>query len=442
MNTIIRSISVLVTAFIMLPIFSHAQNYVPTQGNLKARQEFSEDRFGIFIHWGLYSIYAQGEWYLQNVGLHKDEYAKSASAFYPHAFDARQWVSAFKEAGAKYVCLTSRHHDGFSMWDTGCSEYNIVDATPYGRDIVKELSEECAAQGMKFYLYYSLIDWTRDDYPLGRVGRKVQGRDKSQENYDSYFNFMKLQLAELLTKYEVGAIWFDGLWDHDSDATPFDWRLDELYAHIHDIRPDCLIGNNHHLTPFEGEDFQMFERDLPGENTTGWASEQTISKLPLETCQTMNNCWGYAVKDQDYKSTETLLRLLVTTAGKNANLLLNVGPQPNGEIPATALLRLKEMGEWLRQNGDAIYGTVAGDIPEREWGVTTRKGDRLFLHIFDCKDDFLSIKLDCKVKSAVSFADKSSVKFRQSKDGIVTLLFDEKPSGIDYIVELETRQEK
>lgn len=432
--------------FLILSIFmggflsASAQTYVPSEGNLKARQAFSDDRFGIFIHWGIYSIFAQEEWYLQDAGLHKDEYAKAASAFYPHAFDAKQWVSAFKDAGAKYICLTSRHHDGFSLWDTEYSDYNMVDATPYGRDIVKELSDECAAQGIKFYLYYSLIDWTRDDYPLGRVGRKVKGRDKSKEDYNVYFEFMKNQLAELLTKYEnVGAIWFDGLWDHDSDAVPFDWRLDELYAHIHSIRPECLIGNNHHLTPFDGEDFQMFERDLPGENTTGYADYQTISSLPLETCQTMSKCWGYTVTDQQYKSTQDLLRLLITTSGKNANLLLNVGPQPNGEIPAAALLRLREMGEWLRQNGETIYGTVAGEIPEKPWGVTTRKGSRLFIHILDSEDDFLSIKLDSKVVKAVKYADKSPVKFRQSKDGIVTLLFDEKPSGIDYIIELETK---
>ena len=420
--------------------FAEAQEaqYVPTPENLKARQEFTDNKFGIFIHWGIYSMFAQGEWYLQNYPIDKNEYAKAADAFYPHRFDAKEWVAAIKAAGAKYICFTSRHHDGFSMWDTEQSKYNIVDATPFGRDVLKELADECHKQGIKLHLYYSHIDWARDEYPMGSSGRKIIGRVRENENWPAYYNFMNKQLTELLTNYgEIGAIWFDGKWDRYKDSIPFDWQLDEQYALIHKLQPSCLIGNNHHATINPGEDIQIFERDIPGENKAGF-SGQEVSRLPLETCETMNGMWGYKLVDQNYKSAETLLRLLICTSGKGANLLLNVGPQPNGQIPAVAIERLKEMGEWLRANGETIYGTTAGDIPAQEWGVTTRKGERLFVHILNCSEKELLLSLDCKVKRAFTFADKQPVKFKKTKEG-VKLMFNETPSGIDYIVELITK---
>ena len=420
--------------------FAEAQEaqYVPTPENLKARQEFTDNKFGIFIHWGIYSMFAQGEWYLQNYPIDKNEYAKAADAFYPHRFDAKEWVAAIKAAGAKYICFTSRHHDGFSMWDTEQSKYNIVDATPFGRDVLKELADECHKQGIKLHLYYSHIDWARDEYPMGSSGRKIIGRVRENENWPAYYNFMNKQLTELLTNYgEIGAIWFDGKWDRYKDSIPFDWQLDEQYALIHKLQPSCLIGNNHHATINPGEDIQIFERDIPGENKAGF-SGQEVSRLPLETCETMNGMWGYKLVDQNYKSIETLLRLLICTSGKGVNLLLNVGPQPNGQIPAVAIERLKEMGEWLRANGETIYGTTAGDIPAQEWGVTIRKGERLFVHILNCREKELLLPLDCKVKKAFTFADKQPVKFKKTKEG-VRLMFDEAPSGIDYIVELITK---
>ena len=324
------------------------------------------------------------------------------------------------------------------MWDTEQSNYNIVDATPFGRDVLKELADECHKQGIKLHLYYSHIDWARDEYPMGSSGRKIIGRVRENENWPAYYSFMNKQLTELLTNYgEIGAIWFDGKWDRYKDSIPFDWQLDEQYALIHKLQPSCLIGNNHHATINPGEDIQIFERDIPGENKAGF-SGQEISRLPLETCETMNGMWGYKLVDQDYKSAETLLRLLICTSGKGANLLLNVGPQPNGQIPAVAIERMKKMGEWLRANGETIYGTTAGDIPAQEWGVTTRKGERLFVHILNCNEKELLLPLDCKVKKAFTFADKQPVKFKKTKEG-VRLMFDEAPTGIDYIVELITK---
>ena len=292
---------------VSMPVFSQS-SYVPSESNLQARKEFSDSKFGVFIHWGIYSMFGQGEWYMTNAGINCHEYAKAASGFYPIRFDAKEWVSAIKEAGAKYICFTTRHHDGFSMFDTKYSDYNIVDATPFKRDVVKELAEECKKQGIKLHLYYSHLDWTREDYyPYGRTGRNT-GRTK-HGNWNDYFNFMNNQLTELLTNYgPIGAIWFDGMWDQPDD---FDWRLDEQYSLIHKLQPACMIGNNHHKKPIEGEDFQMFERDLPGENNAGLSSESEIGQLPLETCQTMNGMWGYKIQDQNYKSVSELIRLLV-----------------------------------------------------------------------------------------------------------------------------------
>ncbi len=433
-KVVTTAISLLTMVGGMAQISNH---YVPTVENIQARQEFADSKFGVFIHWGIYSMFAQGEWYMTNANIDNKEYAKAASAFYPIQFDAKEWVSAIKDAGAKYICFTSRHHDGFSMWNTEQSDYNIVDATPFKRDVIKELADECHRQGIKLHFYYSHIDWTRDDYPAGRTGRGT-GKDPEKEDWSSYYAFMNHQLTELLTNYgKVGAIWFDGWWDHDQDSIPFDWQLEEQYALIHRLQPACLVGNNHHQTPNEGEDIQIFERDLPGENKAG-LSGQSVSRLPLETCQTMNGMWGYKIIDQNYKSADTLIRYLVSTAGKGANLLLNVGPQPNGELPSAALDRLKEIGTWTRRYGETIYGTTAGDIAAQEWGVTTRKGDQLFVHIFNHDAKELHLPLSCKVKEAFIYDTKQPLKVKRTKEG-VTLLFEEVPSGTDYIAVLKTK---
>ncbi len=410
--------------------------YTPTPEILQARQEFTDNGFGIFLHWGIYSMFAQGEWYLNN-GISAEEYAKSASAFYPANFDAAAWVKAIKDAGAKYICFTSRHHDGFSMWHTGQSDYNIVDATPFRRDVIKELADECHKQGIKLHLYYSHIDWTRPDYPKGRTGLKT-GRKEGLEDWNGYYKFMNDQLTELLTDYgEIGAIWFDGHWDHDADSVPFDWQLENQYRLIHELQPSCLVGNNHHITPYPGEDIQIFERDLPGENKAG-LSGQEISRLPLETCETMNGMWGYKIADQNYKDVPTLIHYLVKAAGMGANLLLNIGPQPNGELPEAALDRLKGIGEWMDTYGETFYATTAGDFPAQEWGTSTRKGNKLFIHLLTPKSTDIELPLKCKVKKAVGFIDRKPVKFSKRKDGTVILHLDGIPSETDHVIELET----
>lgn len=413
---------------------NNIENYQPTEEIKEAQQKFRDNKFGIFIHWGIYSMIAHGEWFMNREGITWHEYEKLASGFYPSRFNAREWVAAVKASGAKYICITTRHHDGFSMFHTRQSDYNIVDATPFKRDILKELADECERQGIALHLYYSHLDWYRNDYPVGRTGLTT-GREPGHEDYDSYFKFMNRQLCELLTNYgKIGAVWFDGIWDHDMDPD-FDWRLDEQYAMIHRLQPACLIANNHHQTPYAGENIQIFERDLPGENKAG-LSGQDVSSLPLEACQTMNGMWGYKITDQNYKSAGTLIQLLVGAAGKDSNLLLNVGPQPNGELPDTAVARMREMGEWLERYGETIYNTRAGDIPPHHWGVSTRNGNRLFVHILDYGDKAIFLPLDAdKVKKVKEYDSGLKLDFVKTKDGI-TVSMPKIPCETDYIMEI------
>lgn len=418
-------------------------NYKPSAENLKARETFQDDKFGIFIHWGIYSMLADGEWVMHNKNLHWQEYEKLAAGFYPSKFNAAEWVAAIKASGAKYITITTRHHDGFSMFDTKHCDYNIVKATPFKRDIIKEIAQECQNQGIRLHLYYSHLDWRREDYyPLGRTG-KGTGRTK-QGKWEDYHAFMNNQLTELLTNYgKIGAIWFDGMWDKDiypDGMTAKTWNLDEQYTLIHKLQPACLIGNNHHITPFAGEDIQIFERDLPGENKAG-LSGQDISRLPLETCETMNGMWGYKIIDQNYKSTKTLIQYLVKAAGKNANLLMNVGPEPNGNIPAVAVQRLKEMGEWMKIYAPTIQGTRGGVVAPSHWGVTTQKGKTLYVHVLDLIDKALFLPYSGnKLIKAVEYDGKKSIKFTQDKDGIL-LKFPKIPESPDYVLELTFEKE-
>lgn len=414
-------------------------SYTPSPEVQASQRQFAADRFGIFIHWGIYSMFGQGEWFL-NSGPRADEYAKAAAGFYPIGFNAEEWAEAISGSGAKYICITSRHHDGFSMWHTAQSDFNIVDATPFKRDVIGELSKACENHNLSLHFYYSHLDWTRPDYPLGQTGHST-GRDTSLANWESYRKFMDGQLTELLTSYgKIRAIWFDGWWDHNQDETPFDWQLESQYELIHSLQPGCMVANNHHVNPFPGEDFQIFERDAPGENNAGFSGGQEISKLPLETCETMNGMWGYKVTDTDYKDTATLIRLLVKTAGLGANLLLNIGPQPDGRLPQTSLQRLKEMGEWFSVYGETIYATEGSPWEAQQWGTFTKRDNRLFAHVVSPDDSHCIVLPEgVKVRSVKSFVDKKPLK--HSKQGKSTVVY--LPENIDvpdFVVEIETRK--
>ena len=233
--------------------------YQPSPQNLKSRQWFQQARFGMFIHWGIYSELGDGEWVMQTHQLTGPQYEQLATQFYPTKFDAVQWVSLAKQAGMHYIVVTSRHHDGFSMFATKQNKYNIVDATPYGKDVLRQLADECHRQGIKLFFYYSQLDWHHPDYfPLGGTGH-WDGRPTAGQ-WPRYLDFMNAQLTELFTNYgEIGGVWFDGMWDKP-DA---DWRSPKTYSLIHQLQPGALIVSNHHKTPFPGEDYQTFEKDLP-----------------------------------------------------------------------------------------------------------------------------------------------------------------------------------
>ena len=245
------------------------------------------------------------------------------------------------------------------------------------------------------------------------------------------------QLAELLTNYgEIGGIWFDGWWDRKDQ----DWRLDQTYKLIHDLQPQCLVGNNHHRAPKPGEDFQMFEKDLPGHNTAGFNKDSRVGDLPLETCETMNNSWGFNLRDKSYKSSADLIRYLVRSAGYDANFLLNVGPMPNGEIQQEFIDTLKVVGKWMEKYGETIYGTRGGPVPPHDWGVTTYKDNVVYIHILDWQDDAILIPdVGFKIDEVVLFESKKKLEFDQGEFGTVISLPEEREGVPDLVVEVRVK---
>lgn len=403
---------------------------------------FEEARFGMFVHFGPYSVLGAGEWVMNNRPIKAADYMRLQDLFNPQAFDAKEWVGIAKSAGMKYINLTSRHHDGFSNWDTKQSDWNIMN-TPYGKDLIKQLAEECRKEGIKLVLYYSIIDWMRPDYQweTGRTGQN-SGRT-APSDFAAYFDFMKNQLTELLTNYgdDIAGIWFDGHWDQTEDqnrtdhATHLDWRYPELYAHIRTLSPNCLIANNHHLPPFAGEDYQIFERDIPGENTAGH-SGQEISRLPLETCQTINGSWGFNITDDRFKSTKELLHLLIRTAGTGANLLLNVGPMPNGKIQPECVERLQEMGKWMEQYGFTIYGTQQGVSEPQPWGATTAKEKICYIHVLDAETKSITLNIP-NIKSAKLLNGNAVLTWKKErKPGDVVFHIEGELDEVDTIIEV------
>jgi alpha-L-fucosidase len=408
--------------------------YRPAAANLAAREWFQSARFGLFVHWGVYSVLGDGEWVMNNRKIPIADYEKLPALFNPQQFDAAEWVALAKAAGMKYITITSKHHDGFAMFDSKVSDYNIVARTPYRKDVLKALAEECRRQGVKLFFYYSQLDWHHPDYfPRGRTGLDA-GRPE-QGSWPAYVEYMNAQLRELLTGYgEIGGIWFDGWWDRP-DA---DWQLDRTYALIHQLQPQALIGANHHRRPFAGEDFQMFEKDLPGGKTAEFNKDSAIGDLPLETCETMNGAWGFNLTDRRYKSTRDLVRYLARAAGTDANFLLNVGPMPNGRIQPEFVTRLRDIGGWLAKNGEAIYGTRGGPIPPRPWGVTTKKGNRVYVHALDVEDQRLLLPpLGAKIRGARFLATGRAAKYAEHDFGVVLELPADAADPFDTVVELE-----
>ena len=283
-------------AFMLLGSIASAQTYTPSPANLKARQEFQDMKFGMFIHWGIASVLGDDMWAMEEKKIVKKDYMRLIRVFDPRDFNAEQWVSTAKRAGARYIVFITKHHDGFANWDTKYSDWKITN-TAFKKDALKLLAAECKKQGMKLGLYYSTLDWNREDYPreTGRTGQHTGRTGKGDSK--SYLQYVRNQLTELLTNYgDITCIWFDGHWDQTNpegaaDRTArIDWEYDSIYGLIHKLQPACMVGNNHHLSPIRGEDFQMFEQDLPGNNTVQSSGmveifggvDETLSSLTKE----------------------------------------------------------------------------------------------------------------------------------------------------------------
>lgn len=430
-------------------MFVYAQStYTASPENQEARKEFQDMKFGMFIHWGASSVLGSGEWVMNNRNIRVNEYTNLMRVFNPIDFDANQWVSTAKHAGMKYITFITRHHDGFSNWDTKQSDWKITH-TPYGKDALRQLADECHKQGIKLFCYYSLLDWYRNDYQY-ETGKTGKGTGRTQKSdWPSYISFMKAQLTELLTNYgEISGIWFDGHWDqldNDHDKTlqsKVNWHYDEIYSLIHRLQPQCLISNNHHLAPIPGEDFQAFEKDLPGENTTGFGGA-SVSKLPLETCETMNDAWGYNMTDRKFKSVPTLIRYMVNAAGRNANFLLNVGPKPNGVIQQEFTDTLAAIGKWVSQYGNTIYGTRGHLTPEQEWGVVTGKEKQLYVHILHpgkLTGNYVFVPgVKATVNTAQLFSNATTLRLKQVPEGVFVYLDGVTMDRIDTILQLNTQ---
>jgi alpha-L-fucosidase len=374
-----------------LPAFPQSE----TKDQRDARMEWwREARFGMFIHWGLYAIPAgewggktgYGEWIRTSAEIPLEVYDSFPKHFNPVKFNADEWVRMAKNAGMKYIVITSKHHDGFCMFDSQQTDFDIMN-TPYGKDVMKDLSTACKKYGLKFCFYHSIMDWHHPDYlprRLWETTRSTEGAD-----YDRYVAYMKAQLKELLTNYgDIGVLWFDGEWE----TTWNEKYGKEIYAYCRSLQPNIIINNRVGAGRMDmegatkegmfGGDFGTPEQQIPAKGLPGtyW-----------ETCMTMNDHWGYNSHDKDFKSTKEIIRMLCDIASKGGNYLLNVGPTAEGTFPQESIDRLAQIGRWMDVNSEAIYGTQASPFSDLRWGRCTRKenkdGVTLYFHVFDWPTD-------------------------------------------------------
>lgn len=407
---------------------------------------FREARFGMFIHWGLYAVPAgewhgkkspgAGEWIMNDLHIPIPEYEKFATQFNPVKFDARRWVRTAKNAGMRYIVITSKHHDGFDMFDSGVSDYTIVKRTPFKRDPMKELAEACAEEGITFCFYHSIMDWHHPD--AQSIGYPNYNNAPHNPRFQHYVEtYLKPQVKELLTNYgRIGIMWFDGEWI--KDWTPQNGQ--DMYAWCRSIQPSVIVNNRvgkaragmNGMNQGEGAvgDYGTPEQEIPATGFPG---------VDWESCMTMNITWGYRKDDNNWKPASALIRMLIDCASKGGNYLLNVGPTAEGIIPEPSVERLAEVGKWMQINSEAIYGTSASPFKKLAWGKATQKPGKLYLHVFEWpKDGKLVVPITNGVVKAYLLADRQKLLGTKGGDQGETIALPEAaPDSVASVVVLE-----
>lgn len=419
MNKLTKTLSVLVLIASMN--MGCAQTKKAVQLSDDDRMEWWRDaKFGMFIHWGAYSIIGGergekiagggAEWAMDKLDYTIEDYEKFPAMFNPELFNADDWVKMAKDAGMKYIVITSKHHDGFALWDSQVSDYDIMDAAPFKRDIIRELAEASRKQGIKFGVYHSIVDWHHPQaqgnlFPNYNAGQKDQSV-VNPEFPQYYKNYLKPQVKELLTNYgDIDVVWFDGDWiaDYTSEMGK------EMYSFIREMQPNTII-NNRVDKGRKGMEGMDMEGNFAGDFGT---PEQEIPATGIaedwEACMTMNGTWGYKPDDTKWKSSEDLIQKLVDIVSKGGNFLLNIGPDGFGRFPAQSIRRLKAIGEWTDVNGESVYGAKASPFDMPEWGRYTTKDGVIYAHVFDWPEDGkLKLHKDLKVKKATLLANSNT----------------------------------
>ncbi len=442
----------IVLLFLISLLGCQAESYIPgseTAVEHNERMEWWRDaRFGMFIHWGLYAVPAgewgdskdHAEWIRTTAKIPLDTYNQFIDEFNPSKFNAAEWVKLAKIAGMKYIVITSKHHDGFCLWDSKYTDFDIM-STPYEQDILKQLAKECEKEDIKLCFYHSIMDWHHPDY-LPRRGWETS-RSADGADFDEYVNYMKKQLKELLTKYgEIGVLWFDGEWEKTWTST----YGTDLYHYVRSLQPEIIINNRVGVgrsgmagITKEGEfggDFGTPEQQIPA---TG------LSGVDWETCMTMNKHWGYNSIDKDFKSTADLIHKLADIASKGGNFLLNIGPTAEGLFPQESVDRIRGIGNWMSVNKESIYGTQASPFDSLSWGRCTQKpmeeSTRLYLHVFNYPENgLLTIPgLGNETIRSFSLADprQDELIISREKDGLTIQLPLKCPDPINSIIILD-----
>ena len=422
-------------SWIALLIFFVYCSTVFAQTTLDPRLQWWKDaRFGMFIHWGPVSQAGTEIGWSRGEQVPVDEYDQLYTTFNPEKFSAVEWVKIAKDAGMKYMVLTSKHHDGFCLWDTKTTDYNIMN-TPFGRDVVKELAEECKKEGIVFCTYYSILDWYQPDYNIdSRGGPGYAFPEGEKPDMNRYIDYLNTHMKELIENYgPLGIMWFDGEWEE-----PWTHEMGiNLYNYVRSLQENIIINNRVDKGRKGMEGVTLTDKNYAGDYDT---PEQEVGKFqterPWETNMTICKQWAWKPNDA-LKSFEECIRILVETVGGDGNLLLNVGPMPDGRIEPRQVERLNEIGQWLQQDGESIYGTKGGPFKPESWGATTSKGNKIYLHILNVKGK--KIKLSPLEKSIVNcqLLHGEMIDYKQTKRGISIKTSGLNPDLVDNIVVLE-----